>query len=271
MTILVTGGTGLVGSRLLKRFAANGTDCRALVRPGKTVPEGIQPVEGDVLHPETLSKALVGVTAIVHLAAVFRTTDEARIWAVNLDGTRNLIAATQAISPQARFLLASTSNVYGPELTHPGRETDATTATPAYPASKIQAEAEVRASGLNWAILRFPFVYGDQDGHLEAAPHQLAEMGWHPARKLSVIHHEDIATAIDLALTGELDGRTVNIADDSPLTAYEMAQLVGSTYESSGEPLANPWQGHMDISLARSLGFRPKVPTAYQAYRDGRI
>jgi nucleoside-diphosphate-sugar epimerase len=191
---------------------------------------------------------------------VFRTTEEARIWAVNLDGTRNLIAATQAISPQARFLLAGTSNVYGPELTHPGRETDATTATHAYPASKIQAEAELRASGLNWVILRFPFVYGDQDGHLEAAPQQLAEMGWHPARKLSVIHHEDIATAIDLALTGELDGQAVNIADDSPLTAYEMAQLVDSTYESSGEALPNPWQGHMDVSLARSLGFRRKVP-----------
>jgi len=271
MTILVTGGTGLVGSRLLRRFAADGIDCRALVRPGKTVPEGIQRVEGDVLQTETLPEALDGVTTVVHLAAVFRTTDEALIWSVNLDGTRNLIAATQATSPQARFLLASTSNVYGPELTHPGRETDATTATHAYPASKIQAEAELRASGLNWVILRFPFVYGDQDGHLEAAPHQLAQLGWHPARKLSVIHHEDIATAITLALTGDLDRQTVNIADDAPLTAYEMAQLVGSTYDSSSDPLPNPWQGHMDISLARSLGFRPKVATAYQAQRDGRI
>lgn len=34
MTILVTGGTGLVGSRLLRRFVDAGVDCRALVRPG---------------------------------------------------------------------------------------------------------------------------------------------------------------------------------------------------------------------------------------------
>ncbi len=73
---------------------------------------------------------------------------------------------------------------------------------------------------------------------MEAAPEQLASMGWHPARKLSVIHHEDIATALELALTGVMDGRIVNIADESPLTAYEIAQIVGSTYESSGDPLA---------------------------------
>ncbi|GAA4720684.1 NAD(P)-dependent oxidoreductase [Nocardioides conyzicola] len=271
MTILITGGTGLIGSRLLKRFAETGIDCRALVRAGKDVPEGVERVEGDILHPDTLAAAAIGVTAIIHLAALFRTADEAQIWKVNLDGTRNLIAAVKEHSPQARFLMASTSNVYGPELTHPGRETDETTATHAYPASKIEAERELRGSGLNWAVLRFPFVYGDGDGHLEAAPAQLATMGWHPARKLSVIHHEDIATALELALTGVMDGRTVNIADESPLTAYEMTQIVGGTYDSSGDPLTNPWLGHMDISLARSLGFQPNIATAYQAIREGKL
>ncbi|MEV8378840.1 hypothetical protein AB0P21_39250 [Kribbella sp. NPDC056861] len=134
---------------------------------------------------------------------------------------------------------------------------------------KIEAEQNLRDSGLTWCILRFPFVYGDQDGHLDAAPNQLASMGWHPARKLSLAHHADIATAVKLALTGAMDGRTVNIADDSPLTTYEIAQIVGATYNSSGDPLANPWQGHMDIGLARSLGFRPTIPTAYEAARQG--
>lgn len=83
---------------------------------------------------------------------------------------------------------------------------------------------------------------------MEAALEQLAAMNWHPARKLSVIHHEDIATALKLALTGVMDGRIVNIADESPLTAYEIAQIVGSPYDSSGDPLANPWLGHMEES-----------------------
>lgn len=271
MTILVTGGTGLIGSRLLKRLVEAGIDCRALVRTGKELPAGVTAVEGDILSPDSLAAAVDGVSAIIHLAALFRTTDEAQIWKVNLEGTRNLIAAVKEHAPDARFLMASTSNVYSPDISHPGREDDVVTPTLAYPASKIEAENELRNSGLNWSVLRFPFVYGDKDGHLESAPELLAGMKWHPARKLSVIHHADIATAVELALTGVMDGRIVNIADEAPLTIYEIAQIVGYTYESSAEPLTNPWVGHMDVTLARSLGFQPKVSTVYQAIREGKL
>ena len=44
MRILVTGGTGLVGSRLLKRLVAAGVDCRAIVRQGKALPAGVAAV-----------------------------------------------------------------------------------------------------------------------------------------------------------------------------------------------------------------------------------
>src|SRR5580658_5337518 len=76
MTILVTGGTGLVGSRLLRRFVDAGVDCRALVRPAKKVPAGATPVEGDLFDSDSLKRAVEGVSAIVHLAAVFRTHNE---------------------------------------------------------------------------------------------------------------------------------------------------------------------------------------------------
>lgn len=164
--------------------------------------------------------------------------------------------------------MASTSNVYDPDSSHPGREDDPVTPTLAYPASKFEAENELRNSGLTWSVLRLAFVYGDKDGHLQSAPGLLAGMKWHPARKMSLIHHRDIATAVELALTGVMDGRIVNIADDAPTTVYEIAQIVGATYESSAEPLANPWMLHMDASLARSLGFRPSVSTVYQAREE---
>lgn len=271
MTILVTGGTGLLGPRLLKRLVEAGIECRVLVRPGKELPEGVTAIEGDVLSPDSLATAVVGVSAIIHLAALFRTKNEDEIWKVNLEGTRNLIAAVKECAPGARFLMASTSNVYNPDNSHPGREDDLVAPTLAYPASKVEAENELRKSGLTWSILRLPFVYGDKDGHLESAPGLLADMKWHPARKLSVLHHTDIATAFELALTGVMDGRVVNIADEAPLTIYEIAQIVGSSYESSAEQLTNPWAGHMDVSLARSLGFQPKVLTVYQAIREGKL
>ena len=77
MSILVTGGTGLVGSRLLRYLVETGVDCRALVRSGKALPAGVTRVEGDLLNPAALKQAIQGVSAVVHLAAVFRTKDEA--------------------------------------------------------------------------------------------------------------------------------------------------------------------------------------------------
>ena len=74
---------------------------------------------------------------------------------------------------------------------------------------------------------------------------------------------------MELALTGAMDGRTVNIVDDAPTTLFEMASLAGVAIEPSAEPLTNPWMGRMDGSLSRSLGFRPTVATVHQAAREG--
>ena len=111
-----------------------------------------------------------GVDAVVHLAALFRTGDEGAIWRANLDGTRHLVEAVRTYAPQARFVMASTGNVYDADGSRPARETDACHPTAAYPASKLAAEALLRDSGLTWSVLRLPFVYGDGDGHLASLP-----------------------------------------------------------------------------------------------------
>ena len=160
VTLLLTGGTGLVGSRLLPRLAQDGFECRALVRSDVALPPGTTGVRGDLADPDTLRAAVAGVDAVVHLAALFRTGDEAAIWRANLDGTRNLIAAVQEHAPRARFVMSSTGNVYDADATRPALETDACSPTAAYPASKVAAEQLLRDSDLTWAVLRLPFVYG---------------------------------------------------------------------------------------------------------------
>ncbi len=267
MTILVTGGTGLVGSRLLRRFVEAGIECRGLVRPGGELPDGVEPVRGDILDPGSLAAAVDGVEAIVHLAATFRTTDDERIWEVTLEGTRHLLAAIRRDAPRARVVMASTSNIYDFDAPRPGRETDDVHPTLAYPASKAAAETELRNSGLTWAVLRLPFVYGDGDGHLDA----FRSASMHPAQRFSLMHHEDIAAAFRLALTGAMDGRVVNVADDAPATVYEMAALGGYEYPPSAEPLTHPWRGQVDVSLARDLGFRPAILSIHEAARLGRL
>ena len=267
-TILVTGVTGLVGARLVPRLVDAGFDCRALVRGGKDVPAGATATEADLLDEESLAAAVKDVSAIVHLAAVFRTQDVDLIWKSNLEGTRNLINAAKTHAPSARFILASTTHVYNKNNPHPGREDDDVNPQHAYPASKVAAEKELRESGLNWSILRFPFVYGDGDKHLETLPEHLISAKWHPAMRMSTIHHRDIATAVNMALTGTMDGRIVNISDEAPTSLYELSRLVGVRMESSSEPLKDPWYLHSDSSFARGLGFQPTVRTVYQAAQE---
>lgn len=271
MTVLVTGATGLVGARLLPRLVEAGIDCRALVRGGKRVPAGITAVEGDILDPASLVPALVGVSAIIHLAAVLRTPDTDQIWRVNVEGTRNLIDAAKAHAPNVRFIMASTGLVYDPASGRPSREGDRTEPKMPYPASKVDAENVLKDSGLNWSIQRFGFVYGDGDEHITTLPRLAGMFKWHPANKLSMIHHQDIATAMKLALTGAFDGRTVNIVDEAPTTIYELLEIAGKPMAPSGDPLANPWFGHLDGSLARGLGFQPLVRTVRQAGQSGSL
>lgn len=78
--------------------------------------------------------------------------------------------------------------------------------------------------------------WGDGDGHLEMLPKHLNAVGFHPANRMSTIHHRDIATAMKLALAGAFDGRILNIADEAPTTIYELVQLVGHDMDRRPKP-----------------------------------
>nr|WP_231746512.1 NAD(P)-dependent oxidoreductase [Sphingobium baderi] len=233
------------------------------------MPGGVESVAGDILDPSTLAHAVTGVSAIIHLAAVLRTPEADDIWRVNLEGTRHLIDAARMHAPNVRFIMASTGLVYDADGTRPAREDDPCDPQMPYPASKVAAEALVSKSGLNWSIQRFGFVYGDADGHIAMLPRLAGMFGWHPANRLSLVHHRDIATAMVLALTGAMDGQSVNVVDDAPTSIYELTQIAGAPVEPSAEPLSKPWFGQLDGGRARQLGFKPAVRTVYQAVQEG--
>lgn len=242
--------------------------CRALVRRGRTAPPGVSAVEGDILDRDSLIAAVKGVTAVVHLAAVLRSPDPELIWQVNLEGARHLIDVTRTVAPDARFILASTGLVYDPASPRPALESDTVAPTRDYPASKFAAERLLQESGLNGSILRFGFVYGDGDGHIGHIPQIAKLLNLHPANRLSMLHHRDLATFVGLALEGLFDGRIVNAVDEAPMTILELSTLAGQPMEPSETPLSNPWSGVLDGSVARRLGFRPQVATTWQAERE---
>ncbi|GAS95574.1 NAD-dependent epimerase/dehydratase [Mycolicibacterium canariasense] len=271
MKILVTGATGLVGTRLLPRLVEDGHDCRAVVRRPGSVPPHVTEVIADLSDSTSLTAAVSGVEAIVHLAAVFRTTDTDLIWKTNRDGTVNLISAVQQHAPAARLIMASTAHIYDADGTRPGREDDPAAPTLAYPASKLAAENALRSSNLTWTIQRYGFVYGDGDGHLESLPAHATSAGMHPAQRMSLVHHRDIATATRIALTGAWDGRIVNITDEAPTSLYELVEIGGGAMDPSSQALKDPWRLHMDGGLARRLGFRPSVRTVHHAVEQNML
>jgi dihydroflavonol-4-reductase len=99
--ILVTGATGHIGNVLVRRLLENGEQVRALVWRGEdsTPIQGLEleRIEGDVLDPQSLERALKGVDRVYHLAGIISIMPgrSPLVWRVNVDGTRNVLAAAR--------------------------------------------------------------------------------------------------------------------------------------------------------------------------------
>jgi len=173
MKLLLTGATGRVGSHLLPRLVAQGHDVRAVARSevaaGRVKTAGAEPVLADLMDPDGYRAALDGRDAVVHLAAVLRSTDDDEIRRANLEATRRLAGAALDAGV-ARFVFTSTNLVYPGGLGRPASEDDEPAppaAWGAYPASKVEAERALlalhRDRGLGLRIVRLAFVYGEGD------------------------------------------------------------------------------------------------------------
>jgi len=280
MKILVTGATGKVGSRFVKRMLAKGYNVRILVRDAAKASAlaelGAKVVVGDLYNADTLPPAVEGIDAVIHLAALFRTfTDNEGIIKTNHTGTIALANASMAAGVK-RFVFVSTGNVYGSGYGHPAKEDDAVNINDPrpYSASKIAAEQELvslhKSKGFDVRVLRLGFVYGDNDPHIEEIIPILKKWKRHSGSRMHMVHHLDVAQALTLLLhTDGLNGEIFNVADDAPVTLYELADSVGKvadTFDTVEEPLADPFEGILDISKLRSrTGFRPLVPSYYVA------
>ncbi|MBX7197641.1 MAG: NAD-dependent epimerase/dehydratase family protein [Sandaracinaceae bacterium] len=265
MTILVTGATGKVGSRLVAHLADRGDPVRALARdPARAATmlgDRVELVKGDLLDTASLAIAVRGIDAIVHCAAFFRGATPEQAHSVNELGTRNLASAARAASVR-RFLFTSTGLVYG---STGGRLTDEDApcaAIDAYPASKRAAERDLLSvDGLDVRVLRLPFVYGDGDPHIaEVVPFMRA---FAPTQRMSVGHHADVAQAVTRLLDAPSPShRVYNVTDDDAPTLTELFASVGAPPpDGTGAERGRAFDVVLDGRRIRDdLGFRPKFP-----------
>jgi NADH dehydrogenase len=156
--ILVTGGTGFIGPKIVHKLRAERRDVRCLVRDrrkGKQLQSwGCELVEGDVTDRASLDAAVAGSDAVVHLVSILagRPHDFERVME---QGTRNLVDAAKAAGVR-RFILMSALGT-----------NEATRDLVPYYRAKWEMERTVRESGLAYAIFRPSFVFGSDGGALQ--------------------------------------------------------------------------------------------------------
>jgi len=99
--ILITGAAGHIGNVLVRELVEKGERVRALILPGEDTSSiyglDIEIVVGNVLDPESLDRAMRGVDTVYHLAGIISILPDKDdfMWQVNVEGTRNVLAAAK--------------------------------------------------------------------------------------------------------------------------------------------------------------------------------
>lgn len=234
MTVLVTGGSGLVGSHVIVALRAAGRPVRALVRERSreaVAALGAEPAVGDVTDEDAWRQAADGVRGIVHAAAlVQQRASFAEYERVNVGSTRLAVAAAR--TARAPLVHVSSVAVYGGSSAYgvtPERRDETYPFKPlatadAYARTKRASEDVLRAAASDGELavvaLRPNVIYGERDRLFTPRLLTAARLGWAPAigpgtNHLACVYAGNVAAAAVAALAGAQPGfRAYNVTND---------------------------------------------------------
>ncbi|MEW6382140.1 MAG: SDR family oxidoreductase [bacterium] len=290
---LVTGGGGFIGSNLVKALLSQGERVRVLdnFSTGKRenltgVLDQIELIEGDIRNPEVVNRSVQGVDYILHQAALPSVprsiADPISSTSVNIDGTVNLLVAAKECRVQ-KFVMASSSSVYGDNPTLPKHEGLPPNPLSPYALTKLADEQYCqifsRLYGLKTVVLRYFNVFGPgQDPNSQYAaviPKFIISLlrGLPPtvfgdgeqSRDFTFI--ENVVQANILAARSEVcDGMPINIACGQRISLNELLRELETILVKKVTPLYQPPRpgdvrhSLADVERARTyLGFNPLV------------
>ncbi len=296
MRILITGGAGFIGSHLCDRYLADGHDVIAMdnLKTGST--DNIAHLAGhprfNFIHHDVTHYIYVAgeLDQVLHLASLPSPVDylnyPIQTLKVGALGTHNTLGL--ALAKQARYLLASTSEVYGDPLVHPQNESYWGNVNPVgprgvYDESKRFAEALTMAyhryHAVDTRIVRIFNTYGPRmradDGRVvpnfinQALRGDPLTVYDHGKRTRAFCYVDDLVEGIVRLMESDLEG-PVNIGNPTEVTIVEFAKLVIEAVGSQSEltfvipederTRDDPKQRCPDIGRAREhLGWEPNV------------
>lgn len=240
MAILITGGTGFVGGELVKQMVTNKKwgikkeDIFVLIRENSDIDDlkklGVEFRIGDLGKPETLVKAVKGISTIYHLGAVVldQVTVEI-VQKINVKGTQALIDAFVKEKTAKKFVFVSTWGVYGYDVSpEPMTEEQPFQPTNVYHKSKLDAELIVweyhKKFNIPVATVRLPSILGP--GDTLTSPRVIQGFFDNKVKRIgngknltSVVHVVDAANAI---ITMGLKGDT---SEAYNVKSFDLSQL----------------------------------------------
>jgi UDP-glucose 4-epimerase len=284
-SVLVTGGTGFIGSHLVRELTPENEVTVLDLSPanGSTeLPETVRFVEGDVRDEEALARAGEGVDLIYHLAAnvsVERSVEEP-VWShsVNVGGTLEVLEFAREVG--ARVVFASSAAVYGDPEHLPVAESDRMDPRSPYGIEKLAGDGYVRRYadlyGVETVALRFFNVFGpgqssEYAGVItafveNAAAGQPLTVHGDGEQTRDFVHVEDVVQACLLAGATDRVGEAYNVATGREVSVNDLARTVLDVADATVDVVhTDPRPGDIDRSCADvekardHLGFEPSV------------
>jgi dihydroflavonol-4-reductase len=265
MRVLVTGGTGFLGSHLVEALLEEpGAEVFALVRDPARPRwlEGRSRVRFLVGDLRDIPALPDGLSAVFHAAASTKTLRSSAYYTVNRDGTTNLLRALQGLSGRPRFVHLSSLAAAGPSTLERGvREDDPPRPLSHYGESKLQAEREVlkRRDRFPVVILRPGAIYGPRDeDFLEYF--RWIKRGFQPRigrrQLLSLVHVRDVVRAALLAGRSDIgSGEIFHIADPVPYGWDDIGRIAAGLLGKRPVKVRLPlWTAYLASAASEGLG-----------------
>jgi UDP-glucose 4-epimerase len=279
MVVLVTGGSGFIGSHLVDKLCERGYEVRVfdLIKPHR---DDVEWVKGDVLDKEAVFKSFKDVEYVFHLAAVadvnVALSNPELCVQVNEIGTLNVLEAARSLEVD-RVILASTTWVYGRVEGMVTEETPISPPEHLYTATKIAQEHLViswnKHYGLPYTILRYDIPYGPgMRSNMAIAIFVRRAMRKEPITIFGdgnqgrcFIYVEDLAEGNVAALSERAKNQVINLAGIEFVTinrvVEELRKIFGDIEARYEPPRPGDFRGVIvSIEKARKLlGWEPKT------------